>query len=200
MRLETTYGKLLKQAVLFTLVTTVALGIGYPLVVTGLAQLLFRHQADGSLIERNGVVVGSSLLGQAFQSDGYFHSRPSAAGNGYDAANSSGSNLGPTSQKLVDRVAGDVAADQKEHPGEAVPVDLVTTSGSGLDPEITPAAAEWQVARVAKARGLSAAQVEALVAKHTRGRQWGFFGEARVNVLELNLELDGAGKKQGELR
>jgi potassium-transporting ATPase KdpC subunit len=200
MRLETTYGKLLKQAVLYTLVTTVALGIGYPLVVTGLAQLLFRHQADGSLIERNGVLVGSSLLGQAFQSDGYFHSRPSAAGNGYDAANSSGSNLGPTSQKLVDRVAGDVAADQKEHPGEAVPVDLVTTSGSGLDPEITPAAAEWQVARVAKARGLSPAQVEALVAKHTRGRQWGFFGEARVNVLELNLELDGAGKKQGQLR
>jgi K+-transporting ATPase ATPase C chain len=131
MRLETTYGKLLKQAVLFTLVTTVALGIGYPLVVTGLAQLLFRHKADGSLIERNGVVVGSSLLGQAFQSDGYFHSRPSAAGNGYDAANSSGSNLGPTSEKLVDRVAGDVAADQKEHPGEAVPVDLVTTSASG---------------------------------------------------------------------
>jgi K+-transporting ATPase ATPase C chain len=195
MRLETTYGKLLKQAVLFTLVTTVALGIGYPLVVTGLAQLLFRHKADGSLIERNGVVVGSSLLGQAFQSDGYFHSRPSAAGNGYDAANSSGSNLGPTSEKLVDRVAGDVAADQKEHPGEAVPVDLVTTSASGLDPEITPAAAEWQVARVAKARGLSAAEVEALVAKHTSGRQWGFFGEARVNVLELNLELDGAGKK-----
>jgi K+-transporting ATPase ATPase C chain len=195
MRLETTYGKLLKQAVLFTLVTTVALGIGYPLVVTGLAQLLFRHKADGSLIERNGVVVGSSLLGQAFQSDGYFHSRPSAAGNGYDAANSSGSNLGPTSEKLVERVAGDVAADQKEHPGEAVPVDLVTTSASGLDPEITPAAAEWQVERVAKARGLSAAEVEALVAKHTSGRQWGFFGEARVNVLELNLELDGAGKK-----
>jgi K+-transporting ATPase ATPase C chain len=195
MRLETTYGKLLKQAVLFTLVTTVALGIGYPLVVTGLAQLLFRHKADGSLIERNGVVVGSSLLGQAFQSDGYFHSRPSAAGNGYDAANSSGSNLGPTSEKLVDRVAGDVAADQKEHPGEAVPVDLVTTSASGLDPEITPAAAEWQVERVAKARGLPAAEVEALVAKHTRGRQWGFFGEPRVNVLELNLELDGAGKK-----
>jgi K+-transporting ATPase ATPase C chain len=195
MRLETTYGKLLKQAVLFTLVTTVALGIGYPLVVTGLAQLLFRHKADGSLIERNGVVVGSSLLGQAFQSDGYFHSRPSAAGNGYDAANSSGSNLGPTSEKLVERVAGDVAADQKEHPGEAVPVDLVTTSASGLDPEITPAAAEWQVERVAKARGLPAAEVEALVAKHTRGRQWGFFGEPRVNVLELNLELDGAGKK-----
>jgi potassium-transporting ATPase KdpC subunit len=196
MRLESSYLNLLKTATLYTLVTTVLLGIAYPLVVTGLAQLLFRHRAEGSLIRQNGVVIGSSLLGQTFAGEGYFHSRPSVAGNGYDAANSSGSNLGPTSQKLVDRVAGDVATAQKEHPGAAVPVDLVTTSASGLDPEITPAAAEWQIARIARARGLPEATVEALVAKHTQGRQWGLFGEPRVNVLELNLELDAVAPKR----
>lgn len=196
MRLESSYLNLLKTATLYTLVTTVLLGIAYPLAVTGLAQLLFRHKAEGSLIQQNGVLIGSSLLGQTFVGDGYFHSRPSAAGNGYDAANSSGSNLGPTNQKLVDRVAGDVATAQKEHPGAAVPVDLVTTSASGLDPEITPAAADWQIARIAKARGMSDSAVEALVEKHMQGRQWGVFGEPRVNVLELNLELDATAPKR----
>lgn len=182
--------KMLKTAVLFTVITTVLLGVAYPLVVTGLARLLFRHQADGSLITRNGQIVGSKLLGQAFTGDGYFHSRPSAAGNGYDAANSGGSNYGPTNQKLLDRVAGDVTAAQKEHPGQPVPIDLVTASASGLDPDITPAAAEWQVERVAKARGFTPDVVRTVVARHTSGRQFGFFGEPRVNVLELNLDLD----------
>jgi K+-transporting ATPase ATPase C chain len=184
--------RMLKTAVLFTLVTTVLLGLGYPLAVTGLAKLLFRSQANGSLIVRDNQIVGSRLLGQAFTGDKYFHSRPSAAGNGYDAANSGGSNYGPTNQKLLDRVAGDVAAAQKDHPGQAVPIDLVTASGSGLDPDISPAAAEWQVDRVAKARGISADAVRSAVARHTSGRQFGFFGEPRVNVLELNLDLDGA--------
>jgi K+-transporting ATPase ATPase C chain len=182
----------LKIAILITLVTTVLFGIIYPLAVTGLAQILFPAQANGSLIQRNGQVLGSQLLGQAFSSPGYFHSRPSAAGTGYDASQSSASNLGPTNHQLVDRVKGDVEKLHAENPGAPVPVDLVTTSGSGLDPEISPAAAEFQIPRVARERGVSEADVHSLVAKHTLGRQFGFLGEPRVRVLELNLDLDAA--------
>jgi len=173
-----------------TIATTILFGLIYPLVVTGLARLLFPHKANGQLIVKDGNVVGSSIIGQGFSSPQYFHSRPSAAGNGWDAANSAGSNLGPTNQKLLDRVKGDVAAAQADNPGTPVPIDLVTTSASGFDPHITPAAAEFQLARVAKARGIAADQLRALLAKHTEGRQLGFLGEPRVNVLELNLELD----------
>jgi K+-transporting ATPase ATPase C chain len=179
-------------SVLMTIVTTVLLGLVYPLVVTALAQVLFHDKANGQLITRNGAVVGSHIIGQPFVSAGYFHSRPSAAGNGYDAANSGGSNLGPTNQKLVDRINTDVATDQADNPGVPVPVDLITTSASGLDPHITPAAAEYQVKRIAKTRGMSEDQVRTLVAQHTEQRQWGFMGEPRVNVLELNLALDHA--------
>ncbi|HKT70227.1 MAG TPA: potassium-transporting ATPase subunit KdpC [Terriglobales bacterium] len=181
--------KNLVTAILMTIATTVLLGIVYPLLVTGIAQLLFPDKANGQLIKRNGVVVGSRVIGQPFSSPQYFHSRPSAAGNGYDAGNSSGSNLGPTNQKLVERVKGDVAAAEKDNPGAPVPVDLVTASGSGLDPDISPAAAEFQVARVAQARGLAPETVRQLVRRHTQGRTFGFLGEARVNVLELNLAL-----------
>jgi potassium-transporting ATPase KdpC subunit len=184
--------KNLITAVLLTIVTTILLGIIYPMVVTGLAQVLFHNKANGQLITRNGVVVGSRIIGQPFSSAKYFHSRPSAAGNGYDAGNSGGSNLGPTNQKLVDRVKGDVAALQAENPGKPVPVDLVTTSGSGLDPDISPAGAEFQVPRIARERGMSEDQVRRLIAQHTEGRQLGFLGEPRVNVLELNLALDEA--------
>jgi K+-transporting ATPase ATPase C chain len=177
-------------AVKFTLITTLLFGIVYPLAVTGLSKLLFPRQANGSLIEKNGQVVGSRLIGQAFTSDKYFHPRPSAAGNGYDATASSGSNLGPTNKQLVDRVAQDVAKLQKENPGVPIPADLVTASGSGLDPEISPAAAEFQIPRVARARGTSAENLRSLIARHTRPRQWGILGESRVNVLELNLDLD----------
>jgi potassium-transporting ATPase KdpC subunit len=180
----------LLTAVLMTIATTLLLGIIYPLVVTGLAQVLFHHKANGQLIERNGEVVGSSIIGQPFSSPGYFHPRPSAAGNGYDAANSGGSNLGPTNQKLIDRVKNDTATLQTENPGKPVPIDLVTTSASGLDPDITPAAAEFQVPRIARERDMSQEALRQLVAKHTQGRQLGFLGEARVNVLELNLDLD----------
>jgi K+-transporting ATPase ATPase C chain len=184
--------KNLITAVLMTLVTTVLLGIVYPLVVTGLAQIVFPDQANGSLITSNGAVVGSHLIGQPFSSAGYFRSRPSAAGDaGYDAANSSGSNLGPTNKKLIDRIASDIKTAQAENPGKPVPIDLVTTSGSGLDPDISPAAAEFQVPRVAKERGLSEQQVRTIVQNHTRGRQLGFLGEPTVNVLELNMDLDG---------
>jgi K+-transporting ATPase ATPase C chain len=183
--------KNLLTSILYTIVTTILLGIVYPLVVTAFAQVLFPKQANGSLIVQNGKVVGSSLIGQPFTAPGYFWSRPSAAGSaGYDAANSSGSNLGPTNKQLVSRVSASVQQLQPTNPNTPVPVDLVTTSGSGLDPDITPAAAEFQVARVAKERGMSASEVRALVAKHTRGRQLGFLGEPRVNVLELNLDLD----------
>ncbi len=177
-------------SVLMTIATTVLLGIIYPLVVTGIAQVLFPRKANGQLIESNGKVVGSRIIGQAFSSPGYFHSRPSAAGNGYDATASNGSQWGPTNQKLVDRVKGDVAAAQAENPGTPIPIDLVTASGSGLDPEISPAAAAFQIPRVAKARGISEAQVRDIVAGHTENRQLGFLGEPRVNVLELNLDLD----------
>ena len=173
-----------------TIATTVLLGILYPLVVTGLAQLMFPHKANGQLIVSNGVAVGSRIIGQGFSSPGYFHSRPSAAGNGWDAANSAGSNLGPTNQKLLDRVKAEVAAAQSENPGNPVPIDLVTTSASGFDPHITPASAEFQLPRVAKARGMSPEELRTLVARHTEDRQLGFLGESRVNVLELNLNLD----------
>lgn len=179
-------------AIRFTVVTTIVFGLGYPLLVTGLSQWMFPKQANGSLIERNGQVMGSRLIGQGFFSDKYFHSRPSNAGNGYDPTSSSGSNLGPTNQTLVTRVEQDVLKWQQENPGTPVPADLVTSSGSGLDPDISPASAEFQVARVAKARGISVEQVKQIVAKHTLPRQFGILGEARVNVLELNLDLDAS--------
>jgi potassium-transporting ATPase KdpC subunit len=175
----------------YTLATTVLLGIVYPLVVTGLAQVIFPRQANGELIRRNGTVIGSRLLGQPFTAPGYFYSRPSAAGPaGYDPTSSGGSNLGPTNKTLIDRVEASVKQLQPTNPGTPIPVDLVTTSGSGLDPDISPAAAEFQVPRVAKERRMSEEDVRTFVAKHTEGRQLGFLGERRVNVLELNLDLD----------
>ena len=177
-------------SILMTVVTTVLLGLLYPLLVTGLAQVLFKNKANGQLITKNGDVVGSQIIGQAFIGPGYFHSRPSAAGNGYDAANSGGSNYGPTNQKFIDRVQASVADLQKENPGTPIPADLVTTSASGLDPDISPAAAAFQVPRIARERGLSEEQVSQLIQRHTSPRQLGFMGEPRVNVLALNLALD----------
>ncbi len=180
----------LVTAVLYTVVTTFIFGLVYPYVVTGVAQLLFKDKANGQLIQQNGQLVGSRIIGQPFTGAGYFHSRPSAAGNGYDAANSSGSNYAPTNKKLIDRVSADVAALQAEHPNTDVPIDLVTSSASGLDPHITPAGAEFQVTRIARERHLPEDAVRQMIARHTQGRQLGFLGEPRVNVLELNLDLD----------
>lgn len=179
-------------ALWFTLVTTVMFGVLYPLAITGLAQMLFPSRANGQLIERGGKIVGSKIIGQSFTEPGYFHSRPSSAGTGYDATSSSGSNLGPTNKTLIDRVKADVHKLQAENRSVPVPVDLVTASGSGLDPEISPAAAEFQVPRVARERNIPEAEVRALVQKFTQDRQFGILGEPRVNVLELNLELDSA--------
>ena len=182
--------KNLITSVLMTAATTVVFGLLYPLLVTGIAQVVFPKKANGQLIQKDGKTIGSRIIGQGFSGPAYFHSRPSAAGNGYDAANSAGSNLGPTNQKLIDRVKADVTSAQVENASRAVPIDLVTTSASGFDPHITPSAADFQLPRVAKERGVTIHQIRSLVAKHTEGRQLGFLGEARVNVLELNLELD----------
>jgi K+-transporting ATPase ATPase C chain len=182
--------KNLVAAVLMTIVTTLILGVIYPLAITAIAQVAFPTQANGQLIERDGKVVGSRIIGQGFSSPGYFRSRPSAAGTGYDAANSAGSNLGPTNKKLIDAVRANVEAAQKENPNVPVPIDLVTTSASGFDPHLSPAAADFQVPRVARERGTSEANIRSLVDAHTEGRQLGFLGEPRVNVLELNLALD----------
>jgi potassium-transporting ATPase KdpC subunit len=185
--------KNLITAALMTIVTTVIFGLAYPLVVTGLAQLVFSDKADGQLIRRDdGTVVGSRHIGQPFSSPGYFRPRPSAAGAfGYDAGASGGSNLGPTNRKLIERVRAVVEKLRAENPGAAVPVDLVTTSASGLDPHVSPAAAEFQIPRVARERGMTEEDLRRLVAAHTEGRQFGLLGEPRVNVLLLNLALDG---------
>jgi K+-transporting ATPase ATPase C chain len=177
-------------AVRMTVVTTVLLGVIYPLTITAIAQVVFPDQADGQLFERDGKVIGSRIIGQGFSSPGYFRSRPSAAGTGYDAANSTGSQLGPTNKKLIEAVTANVEAARKENPNVPVPVDLVTTSASGFDPHLSPAAADFQVPRVARERGISETEMRRIVQAHTEDRQLGFLGEPRVNVLELNLALD----------
>ena len=182
----------LNIALRFTVVTTLVLGVIYPLGITGLAQILFPYRANGQLVENNGSIVGSRIIGQLFSGPDYFHSRPSAAGAGYDATSSGGSNLAPTNKALIDRVEAAVRKTQMEDGASLVPIDLVTVSGSGLDPDISPAAAEFQVQRIARERHMSEADVRALVQKHTLGRQFGFLGEPRVRVLDLNLELDEA--------
>jgi len=191
--------KNLITSVLMTIATTVLLGILYPLMITGLAQVLFPYKANGQLIKHNAVAVGSRLIGQPFSGPGYFHSRPSAAGDtGYDASASGGSNLGPTNKKLIDRGKADLVRAQMENPGVPVPVDLVTTSASGLDPDISPAAAEFQIPRVARERGVPEEKLRHLVREHTRTRDLGLLGEPRVNVLELNLGLDQLARRPSE--
>jgi len=185
----------LLTAFLMTIATTILLGLIYPLVITGLAQVLFRDKANGQIVARNGEAIGSRIIAQPFTSAKYFHPRPSNAGNGYDAANSGGTNYAATNQKLIDRVKADAATLQAENPGQPVPVDIITTSASGLDPEISPAAAEFQIPRVARTRGLSESRVRELVRQHIRERDLGLFGEPRVNVLELNLALDELSEK-----
>jgi potassium-transporting ATPase KdpC subunit len=180
--------KHLLTSFLMTVVTTILLGIVYPMVVTGIAQVLFPVKANGQIVYVGGQAIGSRIIGQPFSGDAYFHSRPSTAGNGYDAANSGASNLSPTSRKLVDQVTTRAAAEYSAP--DQVPIDLVTASGSGLDPHISPAAAEYQVARIARARVISESAVRSVVRKRTESRQFGVLGEARVNVLELNLDLD----------
>ncbi len=180
--------KHLLTSVLMTVMTTILLGLVYPLLITGIAQIIFREKADGQLIRNGNRAIGSRIIGQPFSGDRYFHSRPSAAGSGYDATASGGSNLAPTSRKLVEQIV--VRSAQERSESEPVPIDLVTASGSGLDPDITPAAAEYQIRRIAKARHMSVAEVRALVQWHIEGRQFGVLGELYVNVLELNLDLD----------
>jgi K+-transporting ATPase ATPase C chain len=178
----------------FTLVTALLLGLGYPLLLTGIGRVFFPHQAAGSLILKDGQIVGSELLAQSFTSDKYFHPRPSAAGNGYDATASGGSNLAQSSKALVDRIQGSIDKLAAENPGHPVPIDLVTTSASGLDPDITPDAANFQIPRVAKARSIGEDRLRQLIEQHIAGRQLGLLGEPRVNVLALNLDLDKISK------
>jgi K+-transporting ATPase ATPase C chain len=183
-----------KTSIRFTLVTVVLLGLGYPLFVTGVAAVFFPHKAAGSLILKDGQVIGSELLAQSFTSDRYFHPRPSAAGNGYDATASGGSNLAQSSKALVDRIQGSIDKLSAENPGHPVPIDMVTTSASGLDPDITPDAAYFQAPRVAKARGIEEDRIRKLIEQHITARQLGLLGEPRVNVLALNLDLDKLAK------
>jgi potassium-transporting ATPase KdpC subunit len=187
--------KHLITAFLMTIATTILLGVLYPLLITALAQVLFKDKANGQLRYSNGEAVGSRIIGQPFTSAQYFHSRPSAAGNGYDAANSGGTNYAPTNQKLIDRIRADAGSLHQENSAELIPVDLLTTSASGLDPEISPAAAEFQVPRIARERAIPQSIIRDLVWKHTSPRDLGLFGEPRVNVLELNLALDDLGGK-----
>jgi K+-transporting ATPase ATPase C chain len=183
-----------KTSIRFTIVTTVMLGLGYPLFVTVVAAVIFPHKAAGSLILKDGQIIGSELLAQSFTSDKYFHPRPSAAGNGYDATSSGGSNLAQSSKTLIDRIQGSIDKLAKENPGKPVPIDLVTTSASGLDPDVTPDAAYFQAPRVAKARGIGEDRIRQLIDQNTTARQFGVLGEPRVNVLDLNLELDKLAK------
>ena len=183
-----------RTSIRFTILTTVLLGIGYPLLVTGIAGAMFPHKAAGSLILKDGQVIGSELLAQSFTSDRYFHPRPSAAGNGYDPTSSGGSNLAQSNAKLVQRIQGDIDKLAAQNPGHPVPIDAVTTSGSGLDPDVTPDNAYFQAPLIAKARGLSEPQVRQLIQQHIAGRTFGVLGEPRVNVLELNLALDNSSK------